>query len=114
MIRDNVLCRDAQGAWRILSRSLTVNAAACDECRKIKVELREAWRDAWFSADEEFRAAWLGLLGGTEDDAARAEELFPKANIERKRAERVRQAIMAKFMHEAQTGHKIPLRENTI
>jgi hypothetical protein len=87
--------------------------AACEECRKIKMGLREAWMEAWLSADEEFRAPWLGLLGGTEDDAARAEELFPKANIEHKRAERVRQAIMAKFSHEALTGHKIPLGKST-
>ncbi len=68
--------------------------------------------DAWFSADEEFRTAWLALRGGTEEDAARADELFPKANIERRHAERLRQAIMIKFRHEAQTGHKIPLRES--
>jgi hypothetical protein len=87
-------------------------SAECDECRKIKAELREAWMDAWLSADEEFRAAWLALPGGTEEDAARAEELFPKANIEHKRAERLRQAIMTKFRREAQTGHKLPLRES--
>jgi hypothetical protein len=86
--------------------------AKCDECRKIKAELHEAWMDAWLSADEEFRAAWLALPGGTEEDAARAEELFPKANVEHNRAERLRQAIMTKFRHEAQTGHKIPLRES--
>ena len=74
--------------------------------------LREAWAEAWLSADEEFRAAWLALPGGTEEDAARAEELFPKANIEPGRADRLRQAIMIKFRHEAQTGHKIPLRKS--
>ena len=66
--------------------------------------------DAWLSADEEFRAAWLALFGGTEEDAARAEELFPMANIEHTRAERLRHAIMTKFRHEVETGHKIPLR----
>jgi hypothetical protein len=84
----------------------------CDECRKITLELREAWMEAWLSADEGFRAAWLALSGGTEEDAARAEALFPKANIEHRHAERLRQAIMIKFRHEAQTGHKIPLRES--
>ncbi len=87
-----------------------VSAADCDECRKITMELRDAWMDAWLSADEEFRAAWLALPGGTEEDAARAEELFPRANV--KNAERVQKAIFMKFRHEAQTGHKIPLREN--
>jgi hypothetical protein len=87
-------------------------SADCEECRKITLELREAWTDAWLSADEEFRKTWLALRGGTEEDVARAEELFPKANIERKRAERLQQAIMIKFRHEAQTGHKIPLRES--
>ncbi|MGC2334046.1 MAG: hypothetical protein WA581_21520 [Candidatus Acidiferrales bacterium] len=85
-------------------------SADCDECRKIKLELREAWMDAWFSADEEFRVTWLALPGGTEEDAARAEELFPKANIKHKQAERLRQGVMTKFAHEAGTGHKIPLR----
>jgi hypothetical protein len=41
-----------------------VAPAACDECRKIKLELREAWMDAWLETDPEFRAAWLGLFGG--------------------------------------------------
>lgn len=88
------------------------NDAACDECQRITRELREAWTEAWLSADEEFRAAWLALPGGTEEDAARAEELFPRANIEHKRADRLRQAIMTKFKHETQTGHKISLRES--
>lgn len=86
-----------------------VSPADCEECRKIKLELREAWMNAWLSADEEFRAAWLALPGGTEEDAARAEELFPRANIEHERAERLRKAVMTKFAHEARTGHKIPL-----
>lgn len=88
--------------------------ADCDECRKIRLELREAWMDAWLSADKEFRSAWLALLGGTEEGAERAEEFFPKANIAPKRAERVRQALMMKFRHETQTGHKIPLRQKTL
>jgi hypothetical protein len=85
-------------------------SADCEECRKITLELREAWMDAWLSADEEFRKAWLALRGGTEEDVAHAEELFPKANI--KSAERVQKAIFMKFRHEAMTGHKIPLRES--
>jgi hypothetical protein len=89
-----------------------IGPADCDECRKITLELREAWMDAWLSADEEFRAAWLSLPGGTEEDAERAEELFPKANIKHEHAERLRQAIMMKFRHETQTGHKIPLRRS--
>jgi hypothetical protein len=86
--------------------------ADCDECRKITLELREAWAEAWLSAGEEFRTAWIGLIGGTEEAAERAEKIFPKTTIERKHSERVRQAIRAKFTHEAQTGHKIPLRRN--
>jgi hypothetical protein len=89
-----------------------MNRPDCDECRKIRMELHEAWMDAWLETDEEFRAAWLGLLGGTEEDATRAEELFPKANVKQEHAERLRQAIMVKFRHEAQTGHKIPLRKS--
>jgi hypothetical protein len=81
--------------------------AVCDERRKITQEVHEAWAAAWLSTDKEFRAAWLALLGGTEEDAARAEELFPKVNV--KHAERLRQAIKMKFSHEARTGHKIPL-----
>ena len=84
-------------------------SANCDECGKIKLELREAWMDAWLSAGEEFRAAWLALPGGTEEDAARAEEIFPTAGIRHRQAERLRQAVMTKFAHEARTGHKIPL-----
>lgn len=85
---------------------------ACDECRKIRLELREAWMDAWLSADKEFRSAWLALLGGTEEDAERAEGLFPKANIAHKHADRLWQAMTMKFRHEALTSHKIPLWES--
>jgi hypothetical protein len=85
-------------------------SADCDECRKLTMELREAWSEAWLSADEEFRAAWLALPGGTEEDAARAEELFPKANV--KNAERVQKAIFMKMRHEATTGQRIPLWES--
>jgi hypothetical protein len=88
-------------------------SADCDECRKIKLELREAWIDAWLETDPGFRAAWLGLLGGTEEDAERAEELFPKANIAHEHAERVPQAVMMKLSHEARTAHKITLRRKS-
>ncbi len=90
-----------------------VARAACDECRKIKLELREAWMDAWLETDPGFRAARLGLLGGTEEGVARAEELFPKAKVTQKQSERLRKAIMARFSHEARTGHKIPLRRKS-
>jgi len=87
-----------------------MNDPICEECQKIKRELREAWAEAWLSAGEEFRTAWVGLIGGTEEDAVRAEEIFPRAKIPG--ADRVRQAVFKKFRHEAQTGHKIPLRSS--
>jgi hypothetical protein len=50
---------------------------------------------------------------GTEADAERAEELFPKAKVTQKQSERLLKAIMARFSHEARTGHKIPLRRKS-
>ncbi len=84
---------------------------ACDECRRIALELREAWTEAWLSTDDEFRAAWTGLLGGTEEDLARAEEIFPRTKVAN--ADQLRKVVMKKFEHEALTGHKIPLHRAT-
>jgi len=57
----------------------------CEECVKIAQELNEALADLWLSADQNFRDAWrasIKLMGGTEEDMQRAEELFPKAKNE--------------------------------
>jgi len=89
-----------------------MSGSSCDECRKIAIELREVWTEAWLSTDDEFRAAWTGLLGGTEEDLARAEEIFPRTKVAN--ADRLRKAVMKKFKHETLTGHKIPLRRTAV
>jgi hypothetical protein len=99
----------------------------CAECEAIAKELSEVYADAWASSDEETKEAWLavyGMIGGTEDDAEKAEELtrgvpfpeplgvvfgspvrgytgFPKANA-------IAQLLQRKFAHEAHSRHKIP------
>jgi len=68
------------------------NFAACKECEAIALELREACADAWISSDEESREAWIAtykLIGGTEDDAVRAEELVAAAQFRPRRSLRL-------------------------
>jgi hypothetical protein len=51
----------------------------CDECRGLTQDLRDAYADFWASSDQAVRDAWLAthkMIGGTEEDAQRAEELL--------------------------------------
>ena len=84
------------------------NRVTCKECEAIALELREAYADAWISSDQGSRDAWIAtykLVGGTEEDAVRAEELVSSAQF--RDALRVKQAIRRKFAHEARSGHKV-------
>ena len=81
----------------------------CAECEAITTELGEVYAEAWFSCDEKTKEIWLavyGMIGGTEDNAEKAEEVtrglelpgrgytgFPKAN-------RIGQVLQRKFAHE--------------
>jgi hypothetical protein len=85
------------------------NPASCDECEAIARELDEAYLEAWISSDQTTRDAWIAtykLIGGTEEDAARADELIPRARI--RNPLRIRQALVKKFTHEARSRHKVP------
>jgi hypothetical protein len=89
-------------------------SSSCTECQAIAVQLRDAYFDAWASADRKTQDAWLAahkLMGGTEDDAERAEELLGSYRLgENHRTEgltRAGQALIKKLIHEARTGHKI-------
>jgi hypothetical protein len=84
------------------------NFAACKECEVIALELREAYADAWISSDEESRDAWIAtykLIGGTEEDALRAEQLVSAAQF--RDPLRINQALGRKLAHEARSGHKV-------
>lgn len=86
-----------------------MNRFACDECVAIARELTETYEEIWFSADQDFRDAWLArnsLIGGTEDDVLRAEALFPKARLNR--SSKIGIALGKKLIHEALTGHRVP------
>jgi hypothetical protein len=51
----------------------------CDECRALAQNLRDAYSDALASSDQAVRDGWLAtlkMIGGTEEDAQRAEELL--------------------------------------
>jgi hypothetical protein len=81
----------------------------CQECRAIAHDIRNAYLETWLTAGPEFRDAWLAaskLMGGTEDDVLRAEELFPKAQL--KGSPKIADALRRKFVHEAVSGHKVP------
>jgi len=82
--------------------------STCEECEAITWELAEAYLNAWSASDRGTQAAWTAvykMIGGTEADVERAEELLPKArpvNL------RVKQILRRKFEHQARTGHKVP------
>lgn len=51
----------------------------CDECRALAQDLRDAYADVLASSDQAVRDGWLAtykMIGGTEEDAQRAEELL--------------------------------------
>ncbi len=84
------------------------NRVCCHECMAIARELGEAHSDAWTSSDKASRDAWLAtykLIGGTEEDVARAEELIPFARLQDPL--RINRPLLKKFAHEARSGHKI-------
>jgi hypothetical protein len=84
------------------------NRDLCSECEAIAQEIREAYVDAWISADQASRDALIAtyqLMGGTEQDAERAEELIPRARF--RDPLRINRALQRKFAHEARSGHKI-------
>jgi len=58
-------------------------------------------------APETARLATIEWIGGTEEDAARAGELMPRARF--RNALEVNRALMRKFAHEARAGHKIEM-----
>ena len=110
-----------------------LGSTECKECRAIAREVAEAMADAWISSDEQTQKAWLAvrkMIGGTEEDAERAEELAGKfssgdpqrihdgfygkpgayyvARSNVRDPHRVHRAIIKRFAHEARTGHKVP------
>jgi hypothetical protein len=99
----------------------------CHECQIIAEELAAAFDDAWESSDHKFKDAWLAtlkMIGGTEEDAARAEEIlggyrdiplqqlsFGVSEDSREPGSAtIREALSRKYKHEALTGHKIQAR----
>ena len=65
-------------------------------------------RTRGFSSDEESRDAWIAtykLIGGTEEDSVRAEQLVSAAQF--RDPLRINQALSRKLAHEARSGHKV-------
>jgi hypothetical protein len=80
----------------------------CIECEAIARELAEAYLNAWSASDRGTQAAWKALykmVGGTEADVERAEELLPKARPVKLD---IGEILRRKFEHEGRTGHKVP------
>jgi len=81
---------------------------SCMECEAIAQELREAYAEAWTSSDQASKDAWIAtykMIGGTDDDAVRAEELVSAAKSREPR--RINQVLCRKFAHEVRSGHKV-------
>lgn len=82
--------------------------SACAECEEIAWALAQAYLDAWCASDRGTRAAWkavYGMIGGTEADVERVQELLPAVKPVHLG---VNQILKRKFQHEARTGHKAP------
>jgi hypothetical protein len=55
------------------------SSSDCDVCRALAQDLRDAYADVWASSGQAVRDAWLAtrkMIGGTEEDAQRTEELL--------------------------------------
>jgi hypothetical protein len=97
----------------------------CDACRALAQDLRDAYADFWASSDQAVRDAWLAthrMIGGTEEDAQRAEELLralPQAESYDPRIPpalfrdnpKLREVIRNMNLHLAHTGHivRVPI-----
>jgi hypothetical protein len=96
----------------------------CQECQSIAEAIAAAFADTWESSDHKFKDAWIAtrkMIGGTEEDAARAEDILSGYRAEPLRhfrfaagerssevaPARIREALSRKYEHEALTGHKI-------
>ena len=80
----------------------------CDECEAIAREVASAYAEAWASSDQNTKDAWTAvykLIGGTEQDAEKAEELTTRARFRDPLT--INRALQKKFSHEARTGHRI-------
>jgi hypothetical protein len=81
----------------------------CGECYAIAREIADAYAEAWLSADDKFKAAWIArnrLIGGTEDDFLRAEELSRQVKSAAGSA-KIGNAIVKMHAHQARTGHRV-------
>lgn len=93
----------------------------CAVCRALAQEIRDAYADLWASSDQAVRDAWLAthkMIGGTEEDAQRAEELL-KALPQRERYDtripqelpqlnpKLCEAFLNIALHFARTGHTV-------
>lgn len=101
-----------------------MGSPVCHECEMIAREIATAYADAWASSYRKFKDAWIAtykMIGGTEEDAAHAEEILSGFRADPFRqlgpanhegtAEvgpaRIREAIMRKYEHQTLTGHTI-------
>jgi hypothetical protein len=95
----------------------------CDLCSTLAQELRDAYAKVWESSDQAVRDAWLAthkMIGGTEEDAQRAEELL-KALPQAERYDtripqglymvnpKLREVFQNMALHFARTGHRVRL-----
>lgn len=83
------------------------SSPSCAECEAIARELGEAYLKAWSASDRGTQAAWSAIykmIGGTETDVERAEELLREAKPVSLNVSRI---LRRKFQHEARTGHKL-------
>src|ERR1700724_1697985 len=82
----------------------------CEDRQAIAREIGEAYSDAWAFGGQAFRDAWMAtqnLIGGTEEDAGRAEELLFTSPC--RDPLRINRALHRKLAHEARSGQHISL-----
>lgn len=79
----------------------------CDEC----LAIRKEWLELWAAMDEPTREASVAiraLVGGTEEDADRAQELVSKAKIPAPSQAMV--LIQKAYVHKMRTRHALPFK----
>jgi hypothetical protein len=89
----------------------SANCSSCEECQSIARELNGAYAEA-HSQERPAAKALYALIGGTEEDAKRADQLvlsyaYQPASVLPRLPNRLGEAIRRRRRHTARTGHKL-------
>ncbi len=90
---------------------MTMRTTSCRECEAIELEYKEASFEYWSNSSVEIKESWRllrRLVGGTEDDVVRLEEL-PRPKVTG--SSRVAEINARRIQHWKLTGHYVNFPE---